>query len=73
MLSKAQQLPLSRRERQIMHLLLEGIPNKDIAEQLHVSERTVKFHCGNIYKKLNIENRYELIKILSQKTVPGYR
>lgn len=61
MLKEIQKLPLSDRERQIVQLLLKGIPNKAIAEQLYVSERTVKFHCTNVYKKLNIKNRYELI------------
>jgi DNA-binding NarL/FixJ family response regulator len=56
---------LSGRERQIMQLLLKGMANKDIAEQLYVSERTVKFHCSNLYKKLKIQNRFELMKILN--------
>jgi len=48
-----------------MQLLLKGMANKDIAEQLYVSERTVKFHCSNLYKKLKIQNRFELMKILN--------
>ena len=58
-------IPLSNKERQVMELLLQGLPNKVIAEQLYISERTVKFHCSNLYKKINIENRFELIKIFN--------
>ena len=65
MLRKLQQIPLSGRERQIVILLMQGISNKKIAEHLFVSERTVKFHCTNLYKKLKIENRYELIRFMN--------
>ena len=48
---------LSKREKQIAMKILEGLPNKIIAAELFISERTVKFHCANIYRKLNINNR----------------
>jgi DNA-binding NarL/FixJ family response regulator len=52
---------LSNREQQIAQKILEGLPNKLIASELFISERTVKFHCHNIYKKLSIRNRHALI------------
>ena len=52
---------LSKRELQVAHKIIEGLPNKTIASQLFISERTVKFHCANIYKKLNITSRTALI------------
>ncbi|WP_250884042.1 LuxR C-terminal-related transcriptional regulator [Glaciecola sp. XM2] len=52
---------LSNREQQIAEKILEGLPNKRIASQLFISERTVKFHCHNIYKKLNIRSRHALV------------
>ena len=52
---------LSKRELQVAHKIIEGLPNKTIASQLFISERTVKFHCANIYKKLNISSRSALI------------
>ncbi|QPG05972.1 response regulator transcription factor [Salinimonas marina] len=52
---------LSNRERQVAHKILEGLPNKSIAAQLFISERTVKFHCANIYRKLEIRNRSALM------------
>lgn len=52
---------LSRREIQVAHKIMEGLPNKRIASQLFISERTVKFHCANIYRKLGIPNRTSLM------------
>lgn len=52
---------LSRREQQVAMKILEGLPNKSIANQLFISERTVKFHCANIYRKLAIRNRAALM------------
>jgi len=54
---------LSKREKQIAMKILEGLPNKIIAAELFISERTVKFHCANIYRKLNINNRTTLIAV----------
>lgn len=52
---------LSNREKQIALKIMEGLPNKLIASDLYISERTVKFHCANIYKKLSIRNRHALV------------
>ena len=48
---------LSRRELQVTMKIMEGLPNKLIARELFIRERTVKFHCANIYRKLDIRNR----------------
>lgn len=52
---------LSRRELQVAMKIMEGLPNKLIARELFISERTVKFHCANIYRKLDIRNRGSLM------------
>ena len=52
---------LSRRELQVAMKIMEGLPNKLIARELFISERTVKFHCANIYRKLDIRNRGSLV------------
>ena len=52
---------LSKRELQVAQKIIEGLPNKLIARQLFISERTVKFHCANIYRKLDISNRATLM------------
>ena len=56
---------LTERERDVLRLLLSGKKNKDIGEELSLSESTVKFHVGNIYKKCGVNSRTELIVKLS--------
>ncbi|MDA2914023.1 response regulator transcription factor [Acidobacteriia bacterium AH_259_A11_L15] len=58
--ASALQLPLTPRERDVMDFLLRRFSNKEIAEILNISERTVKFHVGNILNKLHVSSRYEL-------------
>jgi DNA-binding NarL/FixJ family response regulator len=48
---------LTRREREILSLVVEGRTNGEIARTLWVTEQTVKFHLGNIYRKLGVVNR----------------
>jgi DNA-binding NarL/FixJ family response regulator len=52
---------LTERESQIVQLVVEGVPNKEIASKLAVSAHTVKNHLYRIYEKLGISNRSELI------------
>jgi len=51
------QTPLSRRETEILLLVAEGRSTADMARKLWVTQRTVKFHLGNIYRKLGVSNR----------------
>jgi LuxR family maltose regulon positive regulatory protein len=57
---------LSAREAQILNFLKTGLPNKSIANELHVSERTVKFHLQNIFEKLHVNNRTEALSVAHQ-------
>ena len=50
---------LTTREVQILDLICKGTQNKIIADQLNLSENTVKVHVRNIYKKMNVRNRTE--------------
>ncbi len=50
---------LTDREREILILLAQGKSNKEIAAQLFLSEKTVKHHIGNIFRKLQVRNRVE--------------
>jgi DNA-binding NarL/FixJ family response regulator len=54
--------PLTPRERQILKLMSEGLPNKTIASRLKISERTVTTHVANIYAKLHVNNRVSAIQ-----------
>lgn len=51
---------LTLRERQITSLISEGLSNKEIGRQLHLTEGTVKIHLHNIYTKLEVPNRTAL-------------
>jgi DNA-binding NarL/FixJ family response regulator len=55
-----EKVPLTQREREVMELLLRRLSNKEIGAILRISERTVKFHVGNILTKLQLTSRYEL-------------
>ena len=48
---------LTRRELEVLKLLAVGMYNKEVAERLHISERTVKNHVSNIFKKLEVTDR----------------
>ena len=62
---------LSKREQEVVQHLLEGKSNKLIALSLGVSDRTVEFHLKNIYTKLQVSTRVELILKLGQSPVAG--
>ena len=52
---------LTPRERQVLDLLAEGLSNKAIAARLAIRERTVKFHIGAIFEKLDVTSRTEAV------------
>lgn len=53
---------LTAREQEIMALLAEGQSVREIAERLHISQKTVENHRSNIYSKLEIHNSIELVR-----------
>jgi len=53
---------LTAREKEVLHLLNDGLNNKMIAESLFISEKTVKNHLHNIYEKLGVKDRLQAIK-----------
>ena len=68
----ARAIKLSIREDQIVKLLLRGRTNKEIANQLNISEKTVKHYMTLLMQKLNVRNRLEVI-IAAQKLGEEYR
>ncbi len=52
---------LSQRELQVLQLAADGLSNKEIAEKLVISEKTVKNHIANIFSKLNVNDRTQAI------------
>ena len=58
---------LTEREHEVMLLLVSGKTNKEIADELYIAERTVKYHAGNIYGKTGTENRVGLANLVLKK------
>lgn len=54
-------VPLSKREREVLKLVLQGKGNKQIALSLDISVRTVEFHLKNVYAKFQVNSRIELL------------
>ena len=52
---------LSRRETEVVILVLRGLTNKQVADKLCVAEKTVKFHLTNIYKRMKISRRSQIV------------
>lgn len=61
------QYHLSPREQEIISLVLNGNSNRDIANQVYISLETVKKHLYNVYKKIGVKNRLQLMNILLQE------
>ena len=57
---------LTKQEEKILNLLLANKSNKEIAEVLFVSVSTVKTHVNNVYKKLNVQSRNEVIALFNK-------
>ena len=53
-------LPTTERQKQIVLLVSKGLRNKEVATELFIAEKTVKFHLTQVFKKLNVRNRTEL-------------
>ncbi|UCS95255.1 response regulator transcription factor [Echinicola marina] len=62
---------ITKREKQILKMISDGIGNKEIAEQLGKSIRTIETHRFNIMKKLKVSNVVELLKKLEEE--PGLK
>ncbi len=55
--------PLTTREREVLALVAEGLPNKAIAATLGISDQTVKFHVAAIIGKLGAANRTDAVRL----------
>jgi two-component system, NarL family, response regulator LiaR len=58
---------LTERELEVLRLLAQGMPNKEIATHLVISERTAKFHVSSIMGKLGATNRTEAVSLAAQR------
>ncbi len=57
---------LSKREREILSLIIEGMDNQEISRHLYISEQTVKNHISTIYSKLGVHNRIQVMKMFKE-------
>jgi len=57
---------LTERERDVMRLVVEGLPNKLIADQLDISVRTVEVHRSRVFDKMEVKSAVELVNVLRQ-------
>jgi len=53
---------LSRRELQVVRLAVQGLTAAQIAEQLAIGERTVETHLANVYAKLGVKSKLDLVR-----------
>ncbi len=63
----AEENDLTPRELEVLALMAQGLQNKEIAAELVISERTVKFHVSSILSKLGAGNRTEAVKLAAQQ------
>jgi DNA-binding NarL/FixJ family response regulator len=59
--------PLTSREREVLRLIAEGHPGKQIARALGITERTVKFHTASLLRKLGADNRAQAVALAAQR------
>lgn len=64
--AKVQQLGITARELEILRLIASGMSNREIAEQLFVSENTVKTHSSRLFDKLSAKRRTQAVQIAKE-------
>jgi two-component system NarL family response regulator len=60
---------LTERQRDVLSLVAQGLTYKEVGAHLFLTERTVKFHMGEILKHLQLKGRRELIELARQKKI----
>ena len=61
---------MTKRERQVVNLISEGVGNKQIATRLHISIHTVKSHVRNVMEKLALHTRLQIAAYAHQTLPP---
>lgn len=54
-------MKLTARQLQILEMIVDGLSYKEVGAALHVSENTVKYHMGEILKRLHLKNREQVV------------
>ena len=58
---------LSQREHEVLRLVADGLPTKQIARSLGITERTVKFHVASLMRKLEADNRAQMVALAAER------
>lgn len=66
----AQKYGISRREREVIALLLGGLSIKEIGARLGRSFKTINNHIYNIYKKAGVRSKMELLNVFKEHSLP---
>ena len=62
---------LSRRESEVLQRVLEGMSTREIADDLSLSEQSIKLHLGRLFRKFEVTNRSQLILMTLQRVSPA--
>jgi two-component system response regulator DctR len=62
---------LTEREREVMQLVIDGLPNKRVADALGISVRTVEVHRARVFDKMNVKSAVELANLLRAQAAGG--
>jgi FixJ family two-component response regulator len=62
---------LTPREREVMHLVISGLLNKQIAAEMRTSERTVKIHRGQVMRKMQAGSLPDLVRMAGTLGIPS--
>jgi DNA-binding NarL/FixJ family response regulator len=62
---------LSEREREVLTLIARGLKYKEVAAKLFLSERTIKYHMGQILERLHLKNRAQVVEYARSTGWPG--
>lgn len=52
---------LTKRELEVLRSVAQGMSSKEVGDNLHISKRTIDFHLGNIYRRLDLKNRTDAV------------
>jgi DNA-binding NarL/FixJ family response regulator len=63
-------LRLTKREREVVDLISQGMSNKDIAQELHIATYTVKSHVHNVLEKLELHTRLQIAAFARERVDP---
>lgn len=61
-MTEEHEIKLTKRQIEVLTLVIEGKSSKDIGDALYISKQTVDFHLANIYEKLQVSNRVQAFR-----------